>query len=314
MKTLEQIEPPKDVDTLFAGLFSHRVINTPGSYYLSGNLSCSGSLSCIEIRASGVTLDLNGFSITRTGDGQAIVIGQGSDALTNITIKNGHITGPNVISGISVNTSEDPTNVRVTGVSVSNVSQSGINLGPDISNSVDHCSVRVVGGAGITAGEISHSTALACASTALRAYGSVSHSRWESTGSGIDAEGTVSDSTGMSTGASTSADGIRAMTVSNSWGDTTGGDGIIASRGVSNSYGRARSAETNSDGIHCFGGTVVNSTGEVSQSGGFGIYAPNTTVSYSYAISNGVAGLRARIAIGCTTEGGESITNKYLMP
>jgi len=44
-------------------------ITQPGSYRLSSNLTVPGSLNAILIQASGVTLDLGGFSITESGSG-----------------------------------------------------------------------------------------------------------------------------------------------------------------------------------------------------------------------------------------------------
>src|SRR5678815_1587099 len=65
MKTLDQVEPrvainatntPGDDDSLFK-------ITQPGSYYLTGNITGVAGKHGIEIAASGVTLDLNGFDL-----------------------------------------------------------------------------------------------------------------------------------------------------------------------------------------------------------------------------------------------------------
>ena len=70
-KTLQQVEPRVDlqnapasaVDTSNASY--HFIINLPGSYYLSANLGATKA-NGIRINAAGVTLDLNGFEISRT--------------------------------------------------------------------------------------------------------------------------------------------------------------------------------------------------------------------------------------------------------
>ena len=79
MKTLSEVEPrtnlqatpaPPGVDITNANY--HFIINQPGSYYLSANLSVTKA-NGIQINAEGVALDLNGFQIARasgaTGNG-----------------------------------------------------------------------------------------------------------------------------------------------------------------------------------------------------------------------------------------------------
>src|SRR3954470_4200181 len=65
MKTLDQVEPrtpidathtPGDADSLFK-------ITQPGSYYLTANVTGVPAKHGVEIAASGVTLDLNGFDL-----------------------------------------------------------------------------------------------------------------------------------------------------------------------------------------------------------------------------------------------------------
>ncbi len=72
MKTLEQIEPRIDLQNAPAAAVTttdanyHFIINQPGSYYLSANLGGTKT-NGIRINAEGVTLDLNGFEISRAG-------------------------------------------------------------------------------------------------------------------------------------------------------------------------------------------------------------------------------------------------------
>jgi hypothetical protein len=56
---------PGDADSTFR-------ITQPGSYYLTGNFTAAAGRHGIEIAASGITLDLMGFTITGNGGGATI--------------------------------------------------------------------------------------------------------------------------------------------------------------------------------------------------------------------------------------------------
>jgi len=70
MKTLDQVEPRIDLQKRPASAVTttnadyHFIITQPGSYYLSANLAVTKT-NGIQINAEGVTLDLNGFQISR---------------------------------------------------------------------------------------------------------------------------------------------------------------------------------------------------------------------------------------------------------
>ena len=108
MKKLDEIEPrtnlqatpaPAGVDTSNANY--QFIINQPGSYYLSANLLVTKT-NGIQINAEGVTLDLNGFQISRaTPSGNGIEIPAAS---IRATIRNGSITG--FVNGIFANSSQ----------------------------------------------------------------------------------------------------------------------------------------------------------------------------------------------------------------
>ena len=88
MKTLVQIEPRIDVATLTGdATYTHR-ITSPGSYYLSGNITY-GTSAGIGIEAPDVTLDLSGFYITGSGSGDAIFITAAADgaSITNGVVR-----------------------------------------------------------------------------------------------------------------------------------------------------------------------------------------------------------------------------------
>ena len=92
MKTLDQVEPrkpidatntPGDADSLFK-------ITQPGSYYLTANVTGVNAKYGIEIAASGVTVDLNGFDLVGVAgslDGVAVT----PLNLVNINVRNGSV-------------------------------------------------------------------------------------------------------------------------------------------------------------------------------------------------------------------------------
>lgn len=83
MKSLAEIEPRTAISSI------PYTINTPGSYYLTTNVSASSGYG-ILIVSSDVTLDLNGFELAGGPATQAGVRVSGSQ--TNITVRNGVIT------------------------------------------------------------------------------------------------------------------------------------------------------------------------------------------------------------------------------
>ncbi|MBX3351813.1 MAG: right-handed parallel beta-helix repeat-containing protein [Phycisphaeraceae bacterium] len=92
MKTLAEVEPriainaqntPGDANSLYR-------ISQPGSYYLTGNITGQPGMHGIEIGASDVTLDLNGFRLQGVpGSLDGIATGF---LLFRVTIRNGTIT------------------------------------------------------------------------------------------------------------------------------------------------------------------------------------------------------------------------------
>jgi parallel beta-helix repeat protein len=76
---------PGDANSVFK-------ITQPGSYYLTGNVAGVAAKHGIEIAASGVTIDLNGFDLVGApGMGPFDAITTSSGSLTNITIRNGSV-------------------------------------------------------------------------------------------------------------------------------------------------------------------------------------------------------------------------------
>ena len=206
MKSLDQLEARTPISS---APFS---ITAPGSYYLTTNLTVSSG-NAINISTSGVTLDLNGFTIRSTAasaTGFGILVNNG---LSDITICNGHIRGGVTNNGSGVYSGSgfaygitgsglNPVNTLISRVSVSGCLFYGIHLGTDDTSMAESCTVRTVGGIGIRASTIKNCAAVDCGDTAI--YGDqVSDCRGESvSGSGLSADvalncyGSTSTSTG----------------------------------------------------------------------------------------------------------------------
>ena len=323
MKTLDEIEPRINLATVAGDATAMHVITQPGSYYLSENLDVT-TTNGIEIEADGVTLDLMGFNIFRSSMAAAVgtAISLNVGGLSNIWIKNGHITGgvsynsssigdqfmgPGFANGISRVSSPQPTNVRVSHVHVSGCDAGGIILQGSVttvSNTVEHSSVKVAGDIGIRASQVHHSTAITCGSIAIFASGNVNFCHGESTGSdGIDARGNVSNSYGLTTDNGSTSEGIIAAdNVSNSVGTSSGGTGILSSGNVSDSYGVSTGTSSLADGISAEG-NVSNSRGTSSESDGINA---DGNVSNSYGIG-GATGDGIFASGNVTNSHGESV-------
>jgi parallel beta-helix repeat protein len=144
MKTLQQVEPRIDLQNAPASAVSttnvnyHYQINLPGSYYLSANIGVT-KLGGIHINTEGVTLDLNGFEISRTassgGDGIAIAA-----TAHRATVRNGSLKG--LGHGIrSIEAAGVPARgCAFRDLTVSNCTQIGINAGRGAT--VESCRVQ----------------------------------------------------------------------------------------------------------------------------------------------------------------------------
>jgi hypothetical protein len=94
MKTLDQVEArtivnatntPGDATNMF-------IISSPGSYYLTGNITGDAGKHGISVLASNVTLDLNGFALIGSGGGAARGVTT-TTAIVNFCIRNGNVRG-----------------------------------------------------------------------------------------------------------------------------------------------------------------------------------------------------------------------------
>jgi parallel beta-helix repeat protein len=98
MKTLDQVEPRIDVLKLSGDGANKYVISQSGSYYLSGNITGDAFRGGIFVNASGVTIDLNGFTISGVPNAASgIFLGSGVSriAIVNGTIANWPTDGIN---------------------------------------------------------------------------------------------------------------------------------------------------------------------------------------------------------------------------
>jgi hypothetical protein len=322
MKTLDQIEPRTPISS------APFTITQSGSYYLTANLTVSGG-DAISIAANGVTLDLNGFtiaSIAASATGTAIQL---TGSRMNIIILNGIISsgvtnnagvynGPGFANGIDYS-STHPFNVRVVGVSISGCLNYGIYLNSGNSTVVESCTVQTVGGYGIYASAVSHSTANACgyyaifADTASDCYG-------YSVGSGIGLYATTANNC---YGYSSSYYGLSAITANNCYVYSAGSGYGLSVTTANNCYGYSSSS-----GGGLYADVAIGCYGE-SGSGG-GLTATTANNCYGHSVGSGY-GLSAHIAIGCFAYSGsgtglfadianscdgssESIIYKYNMP
>ena len=116
-------------------------ITSPGLYYLSNNLTSSGtSNNAITVDADDVTIDLMGFCLTGPGK----TSGTGNNGIlvaatrTNVEIRNGSIKA---FGFDGIQSAPDCTSIRAVGVRVRDTGHYGIDLGGS-DNLVMDCAVK----------------------------------------------------------------------------------------------------------------------------------------------------------------------------
>ena len=317
MKTLDQIEARTPISQLpFA-------INTGGSYYLTGNLS-TGASNAIVIAASGVTLDLSGFTISSmvanaANGGTGILLVSG---LSDISILNGHILGGVTNNGSGVYSGSGfgsgifysgiaLVNTRVSSVSVAGCLHYGIFLSGN-STVVEACMVRTVGNLGIFASTISGSVAVDCGGYAIFGI-QVSDCRGEGAGTGY---GVYANNALNCYGSSTLVGLYADNTAQSCYGFSSGDTGLYANNTALNCYGASSSGIGVNAAIaqNCYGasssatglnaGAAQNCQG-YSTSGGPGISAETASNCYGQGL---IRGISANVAISCS---GRSLGGSY---
>lgn len=145
-KTLAETEPriainatntPGNVAVLFR-------ITQPGSYYLTGNVTGVANRSGIEIAASGVTIDLNGFELVGV-PGSHVGIYTSADVLRDLDIRNGSVRDWGN-SGVDLGTRLSTSSV-ITGLRTSGNGQTGLRVGRG--SVITRCVSTYNGGSGI---------------------------------------------------------------------------------------------------------------------------------------------------------------------
>lgn len=318
MKTLAQLDAKLDSRTPISSV--PYAITQPGSYYLTTNLTATVS-NAIVITASGVTLDLNGFTISSTvanaanGGAAILLAGTATAGLSDLTIVNGHIR-----SGVTNNagvyggsgfgygiyySGPAPVNVLVSRVSATGCLYAGIWISLGDSIVVESCTARTAGNYGIYASTIKQSSAIECGGAAI--YGNqVSDCRGEASGNGVGIQATTAQNcqgsgingTGVQaemalncSGTSfTIGVGVAATTALNCYGASSGANGVSANT-VQNCLGFS----STSNGI--FADTAENCSGFGSSSG-TGVNTKNAQ-NCQGASNSGTGLIASDVATGC---------------
>lgn len=228
MKTLTQIEPRTAIAQPAPGGFPI-VITAPGSYYLTESITESSGNDGIQVNASGVTIDLNGFELVGTGGVQIGV--NAPAAISNLTIRNGVVRGWGY-RGLDL---QNVTSVRLEKLTVSGCANFGVWTG---ANAVVSESIFTGNSIGILAGKGSALTHCAASGNSSFGFGSgagvtfTACSAFQNGGGGISASSScvvtqcsVYDNGGTGINVSTGSSVIGCGVFSND------GDGIVASIG-----------------------------------------------------------------------------------
>jgi hypothetical protein len=303
MKSIAQVEPRTPISS------APYTVSTPGSYYLTTNLNVTVG-DAMDITASGVTLDLNGFTVSSTDPGNTgtgIMLAGGN---ADITILNGHVRGGVIYSGggyigsgfgngIFWTGSNIPFNIRISGVWVSGCLLEGINMGILRSTVVESCTVQNVGGDGIVAASVSHSVVYQSGYYGIYAdSASGCYSQTTGTGSGLFAY-TANNCYGQSLG---STIGLQANIANNCQGQSTSGTGLSVNHTTTGCYG-----QSGGSGYELTANIANNC--EDQSSSGTGLSA-NHTATGCYGQSSSGTGLSATsTASGCY---GNSATSQGL--
>ena len=95
MKSLDEVEPRtaiNDENTPGNSTTLYRIVQ-PGSYYLPEDVEVSGGVDGIQIAVDEVTIDLNGFTLRRTGSSTTVDNGIDASGRSNIAVLNGRVDG-----------------------------------------------------------------------------------------------------------------------------------------------------------------------------------------------------------------------------
>ena len=274
MKTLDEIEPRVPISLL------PYTISAPGSYYLTTNLSVSGS--GITVSADNVTIDLRGFALSGVaGAGYGINVA----TVKNLQIRHGTLA--NWQRGVEASSAS---NSKLEELRTSNNSQNGMSIG-------------------------SGSVILACVAQSNSVYGIFAYGNslikdCIATGNGY--QGIVANDAGMIVNCLTEANannGINAgdgssianCTVrSNATGIVVGNDCTIRSCAVSQNSGNGIST-----GARC---SILESVANANTLKGM-LIGSGTLVKQCTASQNGIHGVSGVIVIGCAVTASTTFSN-----
>ncbi len=316
MKTLTQIEPRTPLQAGATGVAQNAnggfTITASGSYYLTANLTVATG-NAIAINSSGVTLDLNGFTLrstAATANGNGVTLASG---ITLVTIRNGHIQGGTTYDGDTYSAGPGFSHgvfgpfpeatdsvVTVEDVDVTRVGADGIYLYGK--STIRRCRAQVCGDRGLNAAQITDSAAETCRGVALGA------------GTATNCTAASTHSVGLYAGAATnctassarSASGLYADTATNCRATSDSGIGLEA---VTSAIGCIGKSSTGACGLKVgtadaapIGGTAENCRGEITGTAAadsVGLFARTATNCIG---ANGAGtGLHATgSAVGCT--------------
>src|SRR5262245_4471587 len=92
-KTLAEVQPATPVQSLAGSTASMYIIDHPGSYYLTGNITAVDDRYGIEVIADNVTIDLCGFTMDGGGGApEAIKAGLPTGPIKGLSVMNGVIS------------------------------------------------------------------------------------------------------------------------------------------------------------------------------------------------------------------------------
>ena len=129
-KTLSEVEPRTAINQTNTpgNAYAAFIINKPGSYYLTGNFTVTGTVG-IEVQASDVTIDLNGFTISAgaSGSGSAVrCSSDGQEVWKNFAIRNGNLVGAFTDAALDV----DAPQSAIENINVRGSADYGLAVGP----------------------------------------------------------------------------------------------------------------------------------------------------------------------------------------
>lgn len=288
MKSLDQIEArtpiPASPAVPVAG--PHFTISTPGSYYLTGNVTVSTG-DGIQITCDDVTLDLNGFKISSsfTGGMSGFAVEAIGDR-TRLTVRNGSITSGSTVASstgvvvqagfingvFSYNSIYQSLleNLHITGMG-------GYGIYLDGQGIVQNCTVKSCGAFGIRAQEVMNTSVDNCSVGGIYARNATNCTGGGFSGNGILATGNVANCMGTSN----SATGLSCVgNASNCTGKSNSGAGMECGDNATNCSGYAQATSGASVGI-IVGGTA----------------------SFCRGLRNNGVAIQAANAIGCSVSG-----------